>query len=105
MVTKATDFKVLLPAYTEPPLIVTGPVKLAPLVSVNGLEPIFTRLPGPLMMPAPLMVKLLALELTVMMLGETVPLTETVVGTPTVSSNNTWSLVLNTVAWLLLTLI
>src|SRR6266404_1063798 len=105
MVTEATDLKILLPAYTEPPPIVTGPVKLAPLVRVSALDPIFTSGPGPLMIPELLMIKLFALELTVMMLGETVPLTNTVVGTPKVSSNNTWSPVLNTVPWLLLTLI
>src|SRR5258708_25196353 len=105
MVTEAADLKVLLPAYTEPPPIVTGPVKLAPLVRVSALDPILTRGPGPLIVPGPVMVKLLALELRVVMLGETVPLTNTVVGAPSVSSNNTRSLVLNTVAWLLLTLI
>src|SRR5713226_7006865 len=105
MVTEATNLKVLLPAYTEPPPIVTGPVKLAPLVSVSALDPIFTSGPGPLIVPSPVMVKLLALELTVVMLGETVPLTNTVVGAPSVSSKNTRSLVLNTVAWPLLTLI
>ena len=46
-------------------------------------------------------VKLLVLELTVMTLGETVPLIVTLFETPTVSSNNTWSKVLNTV-WVLL---
>src|SRR3989442_9983075 len=99
MVTEATDLKVLLPAYTEPPPIVTGPVKLAPLLRVSVLAPIFTSGPGPLIVPEPVMVKLLVLELTIMMLGETVPLTNTVVGTPTLSSNNTWSPVLNSVPW------
>src|SRR5882724_1083880 len=74
--------------------MVTGPVKLAGLRMVSRLDPCLTRLPAPLMLPELLKVKLLVLELTVMTLGETVPLIVTRFETPTVSSNNTWSLVL-----------
>src|SRR6267142_4387207 len=46
-------------------------------------------------------VKLLVLEFTVITLGATVPLIVTLFETPTVSSNNTWSLALKFV-WMLL---
>src|ERR1700722_11580739 len=106
MVIEETDASVPLVAVcTVPPLIVTGPVKLLGVSSANVLVPSFKRLPVPVIMPEPLKVKLLLLELTVMTPGKTVPLTDTVVGTPSVSSNNTWSLVLNTVCRLLLKLI
>src|SRR5579859_2261914 len=90
----------------EPPLIVTGPVRPCGLKIVSRLEPFLTRLPGPLIRgDVPwAKVKLLVLELTVMTLGETVPLIVTMFETPTVSSNNTRSLVLNTVWALLLKL-
>ena len=67
---------------------------------VNALVPSFSRLPEPLIVPE-LMLKLFALELTMIRLGETVPLTVTEVGTLAVSSNKTWSPWLNTV-WVLL---
>src|SRR5882724_9837358 len=82
--------------------MVTGPVKLAGLRMVSRLDPCLTRLPAPLMLPELLKVKLLALELTLMTLGETVPLIVTRFETPTVSSNNTWSLEVKFVCMLLL---
>src|SRR5271170_437345 len=69
------------------------------------LEPSLTRLPCPLMVPEPLNRKLLVLELTVTTPGETVLVTTALVATPTVSSNRTQSLVVNTVFWLLARLI
>src|SRR5277367_3770093 len=70
---------------------------------VSRLEPLLTKLPTPLIRGEDpwLKVKLLVLELTVKVLGETVPLIITLFETPTVSSNNTWSLALNTVCTLL----
>src|SRR5271154_1997021 len=72
---------------------------------VKVLEPSLTRPVEPVMEPEPLNVKLLVLESTVMELGKTVPVTVTLAGTPTVSSNNTGSLVLKTVGWPFVTLI
>src|SRR5882724_2334699 len=84
--------------------MVTVPVKLAGLMMVSRLDPCLTRLPAPLRLPELLKVKLLVLELTVMTLGETVPLIVTRFETPTVSSNNAWSLALKFVCMLLVKL-
>ncbi len=54
IVMEATELKLLLPAYTKPPVIVAGPVKLPGLTMVNLLEPALTRLPAPLVVPEPL---------------------------------------------------
>src|SRR5882724_8572434 len=106
MVMEAALAKAKLPATTVPPLMATGPVKLLTgTLRVSLLAPFLVRPPTPVSVPEPLIRKLLVPASTVMTLGETVPLTETVVGTPTVSSNNTWSLALNTVCTLLLKLI
>src|SRR5580692_486552 len=99
----ATTSRELLPALIAPPPIVTDPVK-PPVSMVRVLEPCLIRLADPLKDPE-LMAKELVLELTVMELGETVPVTVTLVGTPTVSSNNTGSLAWNTAGWPFVTLI
>ncbi len=78
------------PATTVPPLTATGPVKLLTgTLRVSLLAPFLVRPPAPVSVPEPLIRKLLAPALTVMAPGETVPLTDTVVGTPAVSSNST----------------
>ena len=80
--------------------MVAVPLRLLEQVMLNALLPSLSKLPEPLIVPE-LMLKLFTLEFTVMRLGATVPLTVTAVGTPGVSSNNTWSPWLNTV-WVLL---
>src|SRR5271156_4263289 len=80
--------------------MVAVPVKLPALVMVRALGPSLTRPPEPLMVP-PLMVKALLMELTVMPLGTTVPLTVTPVDSPGVSLNRTKSPAIKTVGKLL----
>src|SRR5258706_7363857 len=101
MISDATEASAPAPVCIVPPPITTEPVKSLVVFNVSVLEPCFIKLPVPLILPEPLTRKLLALELTVTVTGETVPLNEAVVGTPTVSSNKTRSPVTNPVCWLL----
>ena len=74
IVMEATEVKVLPGVDTVPPAIITGPVKLPAVPRVNVLEPDFVKPEEPLIVPEPLMVKLLVLEFTVMAPGRTRPI-------------------------------